>query len=271
MKIFKNKNSLKKAIADKDIAFIPTMGSLHSGHKKLIYVAKKKCKFTLVSIFVNPKQFNSNYDFKRYPRSLRQDIKILKNLKVTFLYIPNFNQVYNFKTKYKVSLHKFQNKLCGKFRPGHFKGVLNVVNRFLEILNPKYIVLGKKDFQQMFLIKDHIKKNKINTKIIVHKIVRKNNGVALSSRNKNLSTSDMTIASKVFRYLKREKSNIKRKIQKKINTNKLYNNIIELGVKKIDYIELINLNTLKKPNRINKKFNIFIAYYLGKVRLIDNV
>ena len=271
MKIFKNKNSLKKAIANKDIAFIPTMGSLHSGHKKLISLAKKKSKLTLVSIFVNPKQFNSNYDFIRYPRNLKQDIKILKNLKVTFLYIPNFNQIYNFKTKYKVSLHKFQNKLCGQFRPGHFKGVLDVVNRFLEILNPKYMILGEKDFQQMFLIKDHIKKNKINTKIIAHKIVRKKNGVAFSSRNKNLTTRDMIIASKVFRYLKREKSIMKTKIKKKINTNKLRNNIIKLGVKKIDYIELVNLNTLKKPNKIYKKFNIFIAYYLGKVRLIDNI
>ena len=270
MKIFKNKNNLKKAIANKDIAFIPTMGSLHYGHKKLIAIAKKKSKSTLVSIFVNPKQFNSIYDFKRYPRNLKQDIKILKNLKVTFLYIPNFNQIYNFNTKYKVSLHKFKNKLCGKFRPGHFEGVLDVVNRFLEILSPKYMILGKKDFQQMFLIKDHIKKNKIATKIIVHKIVRENNGVALSSRNKNLSTNDMRIASKVFKYLKREKSNMKTKI-KRININKLHNNIMKLGVKKIDYIELINLNTLKKPNRINKKFNIFIAYYLGKVRLIDNV
>ena len=173
MKIFRKKNLLLKNILEaKNLSFVPTMGGLHQGHIKLIKIAKKRFKKVLVSIYVNPKQFNSKNDFKKYPRNLKKDIRILKKLKVDYLYLPNYRDIFSFKSKNKIYLHKFSKKLCGKFRKSHFKGVLNVVNRFLEILKPKYILLGKKDFQQLFLIKKHIQKNKINTEVIECNTVR---------------------------------------------------------------------------------------------------
>ena len=173
MKIFKEKQALQKEIfKKKGISFIPTMGALHKGHISLIKRSKKSKLKTLVTIFVNPKQFNSKKDFSSYPRNTKKDINLLKNLGVNYLYIPTFNDVYGFKPKNKVFLDKSSKKLCGRFRKGHFEGVLNVVNRFLEIIKPKYIYLGKKDYQQLYLIKKHIEKRKIKSKIIECKTIR---------------------------------------------------------------------------------------------------
>ena len=159
MKIIRQKKDLGKLINKiNSFSFIPTMGGLHKGHEILIKKAQKKNKNTLVSIFVNPKQFNSKKDFYTYPRNLNKDVKILKKLKVRYLFCPNYNDIFSFKTKNRIYMHPFMKKLCGKYRPGHFKGVIDVVNRFLELIKPKYIILGKKDFQQLALIRNHIKK-----------------------------------------------------------------------------------------------------------------
>ena len=188
MKIFKNKLSLRKEVnKDKCISFVPTMGGLHKGHISLIKQSKKTKLKTLVSIFVNPKQFNKKSDFKSYPRNTKKDIKQLKKLKINYLYIPTFNDIYGFKPKKKVFLDKFSKKLCGKFRKGHFEGVLNVVNRFIEIIKPRYIFLGKKDYQQIYLIKKHIEIRNIRSKIIECKTIREKNGIACSSRNSSLN------------------------------------------------------------------------------------
>ena len=136
MKIFKDKHTLQKEILKtKGISFVPTMGGLHKGHISLIKQSKKSKFKTLVSIFVNPKQFNKKSDYKSYPRNTKKDIKLLKKLKIDYLYIPTFKDIYGFKPKNKVFLDKFSKKLCGKFRKGHFEGVLNVVNRFIEIIS----------------------------------------------------------------------------------------------------------------------------------------
>ena len=202
MKIIRQKKDLNKLITKiNSISFIPTMGGLHKGHEILIKKAKKKNRNTLVSIFVNPKQFNSKSDFNSYPRNLKKDIEILKRLKVKYLYYPKYNDIYSFNTKNKIFLHPFSKKLCGKYRPGHFKGVLDVVNRFLELLKPKYLVLGKKDFQQLILIKKHIKKNKIKTIVISCNTIRDNNLLPFSSRNFFLNKNDKLLASKVFIYV----------------------------------------------------------------------
>ena len=188
MKIFKDKHTLQKEILKtKGISFVPTMGGLHKGHISLIKQSKKSKFKTLVSIFVNPKQFNKKSDYRSYPRSTKKDLKKLKNLKVDYLYIPTIKDIYGFKPREKVFLDKFSKKLCGRFRRGHFEGVLNVVNRFLEIIKPRYIFLGKKDYQQLYLIRKHIEKRKIKSKIIECKTIRENNGVALSTRNSNLN------------------------------------------------------------------------------------
>ena len=142
MKIFKDKHSLKKEILKaKGISFVPTMGGLHKGHISLIKKSKKTKLKTLVSIFVNPKQFNKSRDFRSYPRNTKKDIRLLKKLKINYLYIPTSKDIYGFKPKEEVYLDKFSKKLCGRFRRGHFEGVLNVVNRFIEIIKPRYIFL----------------------------------------------------------------------------------------------------------------------------------
>ena len=271
MKIFKDKHTLQKEILKtKGISFVPTMGGLHEGHISLIKQSKKTKLKTLVSIFVNPKQFNKKSDFKSYPRNTKKDIKQLKKLKINYLYIPTFNDIYGFKPKKKVFLDKFSKKLCGKFRKGHFEGVLNVVNRFIEIINPRYILLGKKDYQQIYLIKKHIEIRNIRTKIIECKTIREKNGVACSSRNSTLNKNQMKIASNIFYYL----SNIKKKIKNNyslFNVNKIKKDLMYLGASKIDYLENYNIKSFKKIKRPNKKFNLFFAYYIKNVRLIDNI
>ena len=267
MKIFKDRKNLQKEILDsKGISFVPTMGGLHKGHISLIKKSKKIKLKTLVSIFVNPKQFNEKKDFRSYPRNQKKDLKILKNLKVDYLYLPSINDIFSFEPKSKVFLDKFSKQLCGKYRKGHFPGVLNVVNRFLDIIKPKKLLLGKKDFQQLYLIKKHIVKNKINTKIIECETIREKNGVACSSRNYRLYFKHKKVASKIYFYLKK----IKYKFDF-VNPSLLKKEIIKLGAEKIDYIEFYNIQSFKRSKKLNKNSRIFIAYYLNKVRLIDNI
>ena len=271
MKIIRQNKDLKK-LKNKinSISFVPTMGGLHKGHESLIKEALKKNRNVLVSIFVNPKQFNSKDDFKTYPRNFKKDVNILKKLGVKYLYYPKYRDIFSFKAKNKIYLHTFAKKLCGKYRPGHFKGVLNVVNRFLELLNPKYLYLGKKDFQQLILIKKHIRKNKIKTLVISCNTIRDQYSLPYSSRNFNLNKEERKLASKVFMLLKKEKNKIKRQKPKKINLLNVKKKVLNIGIKKVDYIDLINLNNLNKVKKYSEKFNIFSAFYVGKVRLIDN-
>ena len=270
MKIFKNKNTLKRTNIDKKLcSFIPTMGGIHKGHVSLIKKAKRLKQKILVSIFVNPKQFNNAEDFKKYPRNLNKDIKLLKKLKVDYLYLPNFKDIYGFKPINKVFLHNFSKKLCGKYRKGHFQGVLNVVNRFLEITKPKYIFLGEKDFQQLQLIKLHILKKKIKTKIKLCKTIREDNGIPCSTRNKNLTKKEKNIASNIFRYLNLKKRLIKENLIKS-KFDIIKKKLIILGVTKLDYLEIYNVKTLKKPSNIRENSRIFTAFYINKTRLIDN-
>ena len=271
MKIFKDKHTLQKEILKKKgISFVPTMGALHKGHISLIKKSKKSGLRTLVSIFVNPKQFHKKRDFRSYPRNTTQDIKLLKKLKIDYLYIPTSKDIYGFKPINKIFLDKSSKKLCGKFRKGHFEGVLNVVNRFIEIIRPKYIYLGKKDYQQLYLIKKHIQKRKIKSQIIECKTIRENNGVACSSRNLGLSKSQIKIAANIYYYLSKLKREIRRDY-KSFMINKIKKDLINLGANKIDYVENYNIKSFKKIVKSNKKFNLFFAYYIKNTRLIDNI
>ena len=269
MKIFKDRKSLQREILGiKNISFVPTMGGLHSGHVYLIKKAKKSKNKVLVSIYVNPKQFNNKNDFLNYPRNKKKDLKILKKLKIDYLYLPNYVDIFAYKSKNRIYLDKFSSKLCGKTRKNHFKGVITVVNQFLDIIKPELIYLGNKDFQQLYLIKKHMLKSKIKTRVVACKTIREKNGVACSSRNKNLTNKELLVASKVFYYLKKQKTYIKKNGFFEVNNT--INNLFRLGINKLDYLELVNLKTLKKPTNSNKRFNLFIAYYLRNIRLIDN-
>ena len=271
MKIFKDKHNLKKEILKtKGISFVPTMGGLHEGHISLIKKSKKFRLKTLVSIFVNPKQFSKKKDFRNYPRSIKKDFKKLKKLKINYLYMPTFKDIYDFKPNEKIFLDKCSKKLCGRFRKGHFEGVLDVVNRFIEIIKPRYIFLGKKDYQQLYLIEKHIEKRKIKSKVIKCNIIRENNGVPFSTRNLNLSKNQMKIASNIYYYLRKIKKKIKKNYNL-FNIKKIKKDLKDFGASKIDYLENYNLENFKKIKKQNKKFNIFIAYYIKKTRLIDNI
>ena len=258
MKLFTNKKQLQTEIRKfNNISFVPTMGALHKGHESIIKKSLKGSGKTLVSIFVNPKQFNNKRDLNTYPRNSNNDLKILKRLKVHYLYKPSYDDVYKFKTEKKIYLDRFSKKLCGQFRKGHFKGVIDVVNRFLEIIKPKTILLGNKDFQQLYLIKKHIKKNKIKIKVISCKTIRDKHFIPYSSRLNKLNYIEKIKLIKIIKFLKKYKKNLLIKKE-----------IISMGVKKVDYIKIIDLNTLKKPRK--NKFNLFYAFYIGNVRLIDN-
>ena len=271
MKIFKNKLSLQKEISkDNCLSFVPTMGGLHKGHLSLIKKAKKyKCK-TCISIFINPTQFNKKDDYKDYTRNINSDIKELKKLRVNYLYLPTYTDIYSFKTKNEIHIDKFSKQLCGKFRKGHFESVINVVNRFLEIIKPKYIYLGIKDFQQLTLIEKHIKKNEINTKVIKCKTIREKNGVACSTRNLNLNNKQFAIASNIYKYLYSLSKKIK-KNYKLFKINSIKKDLISLGANKIDYIEFLNIKNFNNNKSVKNRFRLFIAYYINNIRLIDNI
>ena len=271
MKIFRHKNNLINEISGlKHLGFVPTMGALHDGHLSLVDKAKKKSKKILVSIYVNAKQFNSKKDLKKYPRSLNKDINLLKKRKVDYLYIPNDKDIHSFRLNKSIYLDKFSKKLCGKFKPGHFKAVVDVVNRFLEIIKPKTIYLGMKDFQQLSLIKLHINQKNINTRLIACPTIRETSGLALSSRNNKLKNNQILQAGMIYSYIKKNKKKILRKI---LNNKKseIVNKLIELGARKVEYIECLNLKKLKFSKNTKTNFNVFVAYYLSNVRLIDNL
>jgi len=271
MKILLNNTSLFKSLRPfNDLGFVPTMGGIHKGHMSLINKSKRLCKTTIVSIFVNPKQFNNKKDFKSYPKDINKDLKILKKMKkVDFVYLPRFKDIYNDKNKSKVKISKKDTILCAKYRKGHFEGVLDVMERLTKIVNPKKIFMGEKDFQQLYLVKKRLeKKNK--TKIISCKTIRDKNNVALSSRNFLLNKLNLEVAANIYKQL----VNIKNYIRNKKNIlNFLNHKKIELinNYKiKIDYLELRNKKNLKISEK-TKNSRLFIAYYLNNVRLIDNI
>ena len=271
MKILLNNTALIKSLRPfNDIGFVPTMGGIHKGHLSLINKSNKFCKKTIVSIFVNPKQFNNKKDLKSYPRNIKNDLKILKkSRKVDFVYIPKFKDIYKDKKKPTIKLLKKDKILCAKFRKGHFEGVLDVMNKLTKIVNPKKIFMGKKDFQQLYLVKKLLEK-KHKTKIIPCKTIRDNNKIALSSRNSLLNRSNLETAGYIYKKLVNIKKNIKntRNISEylKHQKKKLKSNFKI----KIDYLELRNVNSLKISNT-TKNSRLFIAYHLSNIRLIDNL
>ena len=269
MKIFKSFNVLNKEINfNENIGFVPTMGSLHDGHLSLIKIAKRKSKRVLVSIFINPTQFNDKKDFIKYPRDLNKDISILRKLKINYLFLPNKNEIYNKGIKKKLMILKKDKILCARYRKGHFEGVLAVVNRFMANINSKYLFLGEKDFQQVFLIKKYLQ-NKYKTKIIDCKTIRNKNKLPLSSRNKLLSKILLKKAENISKILFNFRKIVYKNF-KNIEQLNFYRSKIEKLCDKIDYFEIRNFTNLSEKVS-TKNFKIFIAYKINKVRLIDNV
>ena len=269
MKILLRNNDLNEALLGlSNIGFVPTMGSLHEGHISLIKKSIRYCNKTIVSIFVNPTQFNNKKDYRKYPKNLKKDFKILKKLKVNFVYTPNKNQVYNSKKKIKIHLSKKDKILCAKYRKGHFEGVVDVMCRLTNIVKPSKIFMGEKDFQQLILVKKYIENN-FKSKIVLCKTIRDKNKLALSSRNLLLKKKELKLAGKIAQNLIFFKDKlIKEKKIKKLFINKKKELIKSYNIT-IQYFEIRNKFNFKLTNKIRNS-KIFIAYYLNKVRLIDN-
>ncbi len=269
MKIITSIFDLNKEIKNyKNIGFVPTMGGIHEGHKSLIKASQNKKKMTIVSIFVNPAQFNKKDDFKKYPRNIQNDIAILKKLNVEYLFTPNAKDMYKFKAK-KFSLKKKDKILCAKFRVGHFEGVLNVMNRLLTIIKSKDLYMGEKDYQQLYLIKKYLSK-KFKVRINSCPTIRINNKIALSTRNKLLNKRSFKKASEIASFLKKIKyRSISHASKLDLNLPD-YKKELEKKYKiKIDYLEFRDEKNLKL-NNFKNKYRLFVAYKIDNVRLIDN-
>ena len=269
MKIVTDKNKLiRLAHKEKDLGFVPTMGGIHKGHISLINRSINESKKTIVSIYINKPQFNKKKDFKSYPRNLANDLAILSKYKIDYLYLPKTKQIYPNGINRKIKISSFGKKLCGKFRPKHFEAITDVIDRFIKIIKPKRIYMGEKDMQQLKIVEDFVKKNFQKTKVVGCKTIREKNGVAYSSRNFLLNSNQKNVASNVYNFLKNNKKNL---IKNKYLLKNYRKKIEKIGINKIDYLEILDINKLIKPFKRKKILRIFIAYYIGSTRLIDNI
>ena len=243
--LLKNIDLNEAFFGNSNIGFVPTMGSLHEGHISLIKKSLKLCNKTIVSIFINPKQFNNKNDYKRYPRNNKKDLSILKRLNVNFVYLPKKKDVYFIKRTLPIKINKNNLILCAKYRKGHFEGVLDVMERLTKIIKPQKIYMGEKDFQQLYLVRKYIQ-NKYKSKIIQCKTIRDKNKLALSSRNLFLNKAELLKARNIAQNLISFKKGLNNKKNlKNFLTNKK-KELIKLYNIKIDYLELRKISNLKK-------------------------
>ena len=268
--ILRNIVELKKALElseSRKINFIPTMGNLHDGHFEIIREAKKNRNINLVSIYVNPLQFNDIKDLDNYPRSLDKDLKNLNELGVSIVYLPE--KAFNLNNTSTIQLGEIVNKLCGKNRKGHFEGVATIILKFLLLIKPEQIYLGEKDFQQILVIKKIIKDFNFDVKVKTIPTVRGPGGIALSSRNQHIK--NINNLKKVYDCLC--------KIKKKINENKFYmkdldffeDDLIKSGICKVNYLEVLSESDLAELTSVPSKCRIFISCNIKGVNVIDNL
>ena len=269
------KNLIKKLHNKKNrkpIILIPTMGALHQGHLSLIEKGKKIGGYTIVSIFINPIQFNNKNDLKNYPITLQDDINKLNGLKVDYLFIPKIEDIFGKNFQTTVTVNDLQKNLCGMHRPGHFNGVTTIVIKLFNIVKPDIAIFGKKDLQQLIIIKRMVKDLNLDIKIIEGKTIRERSGLALSSRNKLLTKTNYHKASKIYLGLKMAKSQF---LSGKNRSIYLKNNLIKFfkseGLSNIEYVQIVNQEKLEENAIVKKGDVIAVALKLGKIRLIDNL
>jgi|TARA_X000000950_G_scaffold208412_1_gene250637 pantoate--beta-alanine ligase len=276
VKIIKKIDDLKVIDKKRPVALIPTMGNLHEGHLSLVKQSINLQLSPLVTIFINPLQFGPNEDFETYPRTIKQDKENLEKQKCEFLFLPEKSELLEGIKKLKAP---YSNFLCAKKRPGHFDGVITIVNRFLELINPEYCFFGQKDFQQQLIIRNHLKEKKLSTKLVVGETVRDANGLALSSRNNYLTQNEKKDASIIYKYLKEiadQLRQVRSDFSKDLSVSALmiceeYKNKFEDKGFEIDYLEIINAKNLEKSKKDDTDLLIAIAAHFKGVRLIDNL
>ena len=254
-----------------DIAFVPTMGNLHEGHLKLIEEALKKTKHVVVSIFINPLQFNSKDDFTNYPRTLDEDLLMLQKLDVPLVFAPSKEDILEPSQTIEIQLPDIANDLCGKFRPGHFNGVATIVCKLFNLIQPELAFFGKKDFQQLFLIKELVKQLSYPIHIIGIDTVRDKDGLAKSSRNNLLSEENRKKASQLFKLMHEMKDKAMQKTSsfKEIEEDAV--SLLNASGWRVDYLTIRSAQSLKTPVFNENQMVILGAATLGSVRLIDNI
>ena len=252
----------------KKINFIPTMGNLHDGHLSLIKKSQQKGYFSLVSIYVNPLQFSEKNDFKNYPRTLNKDLELLEKHNVDLIFLPKKNFA---DTSFSVDIGEIGNKLCGVDRPGHFPGVALVIFKFLNLIQPHFITLGQKDYQQILVIKKLIKDFFLKTKLIIISTRREKNGLALSSRNQLISDERKYLTKMIFETMSNIAFDIKNFGLKKNKINYYRLKLLKLGIEKVNYIKVLKEESLSELDSTPSRCRIFISITIEGVRLIDNI
>ncbi|MEO6836920.1 MAG: pantoate--beta-alanine ligase [Ginsengibacter sp.] len=278
MIIFKHAKGLrdylnKPDIKGSSIGFVPTMGALHEGHLSLIKKSKKTEEIIVCSIFVNPTQFNNPEDFEKYPKTIEKDILLLEETGCDILFLPQKEEIYPGKSTKKehYELGYLETILEGEFRPGHFQGVCQVVDRLLNVVNPDFLFLGQKDFQQCMVIKRLLELTNKKIKIIICPTLREKNGLAKSSRNLRLTTKEIEIAAELNRSLLSIKNNLTKNNFLELKKSSILH--LEKAGFKVEYLELARRSDLKILTEFKKgqEFVILVAAFLNKVRLIDNL
>ena len=266
-------NKIDKKIFHEEKCFIPTMGALHEGHLSLVKLGKKSTNGkTIVSIFVNKRQFNDESDYDNYPIDLDKDIELLRKEEVDYIFIPQENYIYpkdfaeldGIKSGEKGSLFE------GAHRPGHFDGVLTVVNRLFDLVNPTSVVFGKKDAQQLYLVKEFLANKSNNLKIIEAEIIRDEYGLAMSSRNRLLSKSGINIARNIFQILENTKEHFiqNQDIQQSEDFGK---KLFDENAIEYDYLNFVDPKYFETPDSNREKLLLITAAYVQGIRLIDNM
>jgi len=275
MLLIRDINRLKKMIKraknkEKKIGLVPTMGFLHEGHLSLVRLALRKSDVLVVSIFVNPMQFAPSEDFRQYPRDLNRDMRQLRDEGVDLIFYPDTKRMYPPDYATAIEVQGLDQVLCGMSRPHHFRGVTAVVLKLFNIVNPDIAVFGKKDYQQAVIIKRMVKDLNLGVEIVLGKIIREKDGLALSSRNIYLSQKqriDAVVLYESLQWIQRAFKNGLRDRKKALT--KIRGMIRHRGGQ-IDYVEAVNKETLKPVRRLNKGTLIALAVNFGRTRLIDN-
>jgi|TARA_R110002051_G_scaffold1418_1_gene7979 pantoate--beta-alanine ligase len=278
MIIFTEKHALKVYLStlkaqDKTIGFVPTMGALHQGHLSLIKQAQQKNDVVIVSIFVNPTQFDNKEDLVKYPITLESDTKLLKSISCDVLFHPSVEEIYQENiVSENFDFDGLEHQMEGKFRDGHFNGVGTIVKTLFEIVEPDKAYFGQKDFQQFQIIKKMVEKHQLNLKIKGCKIFREKDGLAMSSRNTRLTKEQREIAPFIYKTLKKAKKKFTTENVEKVN-EWVENQFKKEPLLELEYFTIANEKTLETINKkeSGKKYRAFIAVFAGEIRLIDNI
>jgi len=273
-KTIRSVRKLVKAARDKGgkTGLVPTMGALHIGHILLIKKAAKECDFVVVSIFVNPTQFGPGEDFKKYPRPIKNDLAICRKAGVDVVFAPSPQEMYEKESLTWVNVEKLTEPLCGRSRPGHFRGVATVCTKLFNIVMPDVAYFGQKDAQQAIVIKRMVADLDMPLKIVVCPTVREAGGLAISSRNKYLSEQQKKDATYIYKALKKCEGLIKAGTTKsKTIIGEMKKMLNQAPSIKIEYISIVDAETLRSIEKINGKVLVAVAVKIGSTRLIDNI